>query len=88
MPLKLLLEKTGVVGYITMHPLMVLGEPYMWDALHTLKLLEVLGSFATHKRQGGRERLCESRRTQVVGTRAKQQSGDVRKSKPRRNKLK
>ena len=32
--------------------------------------------------------LCESRRTQVVGTRAKQQSGDVRKSKPRRNKLK
>ena len=54
MPLKLLLEKTGVVGYINMHPLMELGEPYMWDALHTLKLLKVLGySQHTKDRAGG-----------------------------------
>ena len=40
--------KAGVAGNITMHPLQKLGEPYMWDALQTLKLLEVLGSLATH----------------------------------------
>ena len=52
MPLKLLLIKTGVVGYITMHPLMKLGEPYMWDALHTLKLLEVHGSTRNTQKTG------------------------------------